>query len=738
MSRLGNEDGVGRDLSRPDSTVSGGDFGVTGGTTEHAVLLSTLGGTVCGSKVGDKGKFCIKLRGLCNVESHKAMERKDGVYLLAGTDKCWEKGGELGDAPLSVRMGVNNVLYRDLSREEWMAVIAAINEVQEADTQDAREALIENFEKVVANLVCHHPQPHEVTEDNVSEVERLKAESKTTPMKSRGYTSSFEEASADLAGLDALERVTMVNAEMIESFGDCNRSISDTQMALKKVAAGLGKVGSEDPPLREMVRNMDTKLRGLVHSAENLGQYQETYNQNHVNLMKRVDTVELNLEGLVEEGGRMEELEEAFEIQANTLNDVFAEVTGLKSKLVNGHRVNTPRVGYTARASTLGAAGSVPAQSLAALERRIAAFEASQQSGPPTSSGLAALEARVAKIDKQISVSGDTTVVSLESNRWVFKGRDGASDWLAKAGVPEGCDDFGFDLGLLVQDPLHMLAQASSNGSVTEEAFQQKELHAAKVGGTAYATSYSASAQSMLPACFTTKGGTQLSKLKTYEDWNAGDGEQGIGVVLEKALRETREQEYDRVNSALCNYPELRELATYLVTSSIDFLDAFFTWIDKYYRVMVKNTGATNDKEKGECWRLVLTMVYTVFEVLWETRRPAKNAYLSARRDGLVTCLYSAVRTQSVMKEFQRHHFSEHDRIFPKLMTYIFESHASKVQFVSMKKTIDSAVNKVDALQKTMDGVLNRLKALERGGAGGAGGGDGGKWQARKGDKSKE
>ena len=117
MSRLGNEDGVGRDLSRPDSTVSGGDFGVTGGTTEHAVLLSTLGGTVCGSKVGDKGKFCIKLRGLCNVESHKAMERKDGVYLLAGSDKCWEKGGELGDAPLSVWMGVNNVLYRDLSRE---------------------------------------------------------------------------------------------------------------------------------------------------------------------------------------------------------------------------------------------------------------------------------------------------------------------------------------------------------------------------------------------------------------------------------------------------------------------------------------------------------------------------------------------------------------------------------------------------------------------------------------------
>jgi len=213
-----------------------------------------------------------------------------------------------------------------------------------------------------------------------------------------------------------------------------------------------------------------------------------------------------------------------------------------------------------------------------------------------------------------------------------------------------------------------------------------------------------------------------------------------VGVVLQKALRDIRAQEQERVAGDLSNFPKLKELAMHFLNSTFDFLGTFFSWIGNYYRVMVVNTGASSDKEKAECWKLVLTMIATVFEVLWETRRPAKNAYLAAPREALVTCLYSAARTQSIMKAFERNNFSEHPRIFPKLMTFIFESHTSKTEFMALKKAHGVTVNKVDTLQTKMDNVLNRLKQLERGGGGGGGGGDdgdGGKWKGRK-DKGRD
>ena len=111
--------------------------------------------------------------------------------------------------------------------------------------------------------------------------------------------------------------------------------------------------------------------------------------------------------------------------------------------------------------------------------------------------------------------------MKVDGDRWTFSGLGGTGEFVESCGIPAGDDEFGFGIGLLCQDPGQLIMMAAEQGTVTKEQFQDDEVHAAKVDRDPYSSTHATSAQSALPACFTTKGGTQLSKLKTAEDWDA-------------------------------------------------------------------------------------------------------------------------------------------------------------------------------------------------------------------------
>jgi len=731
ISQLGNEDGMG-----PGAGSQAGLQGFSPSSPKagavHAVVLSDIG-HICGARVGGKGKFCIKVRGLCTTESHKPTKRENGLHLMAGDEKVWEKGASLAGLPSSVLAGVQDMMIRNLSRDEWMAVQAAIQEIHDTDGGAERQAMLKNYEDVLSNLMVHHPLPSEVDEHNSDEVQAIRARVGTTPMKARSFKSSGEDDMDRFSGLSLAEQVFEIKEEINEQKAEGDKNFSDAFMAVKKVSAAQGTVGSEDPPLREQLQLLEKTVTGLGHLADGFLVFQKNHQVNFGTVKVDVDTLNDDVTYILNE--RIPKIDKAFIMQLQTVMDLSASFKTLKGQVVN---LENTSIG--ANAAVAVPTRGVTVRSFNDLEVRVDALEAAPTSSPPAQGVPADVGRRLAKLEKASAVASERETVKVDGGRWVFNGKEGASDWLDQSGVPMGCNTFGFGIGLLCQDPNQLLLEAESNGTMTREEFQQSEVHAKRVGRAAYDSTHATSAQSMLPSCLTIKGGNQLSKLKTYEDWDAGDGERGVGVVLQKALRDIRAQEQERVAGDLSNFPKLKELAMHFLNSTFDFLGTFFSWIGNYYRVMVVNTGASSDKEKAECWKLVLTMIATVFEVLWETRRPAKNAYLAAPREALVTCLYSAARTQSIMKAFERNNFSEHPRIFPKLMTFIFESHTSKTEFMALKKAHGVTVNKVDTLQTKMDNVLNRLKQLERGGGGGGGGGDdgdGGKWKGRK-DKGRD
>lgn len=96
------------------------------------------------------------------------------------------------------------LILRGLSRKEWMAVL--LMKFMRRTLKGQEAAMVDNLEKVMSNLICHHPLPHGVTEENVNEIIALKALSITTPVKERRLKSvEDEEDRAELGGMDGCD-----------------------------------------------------------------------------------------------------------------------------------------------------------------------------------------------------------------------------------------------------------------------------------------------------------------------------------------------------------------------------------------------------------------------------------------------------------------------------------------------------------------------------------------------------
>ena len=745
---MGHEDGAGETETgegaagvQPAVVNSGGKYpGKLGEKNDNVVIWSSLP-KPCGSIVGTKGKVCACSleeghpdHPKCTTTCHEHVVHKDGVYLTAGLNTVWKEGAFFEGCPSGIEGIVADLGQRGLSRIEWMAVMGGMKDISAAEGEK-KVAMIQTFEIMVENMQVLHPIPAELAEEPEEVVLALHPLPQT-PMRSRGWRAA--PSPTEDAGLSELERLEAFKQEGQKDLRDLNEAISDTMLSVRQLSAHQGQVGAYDPPLGDGLKNLATEVKGLGHITDAISLRQDTLEENNRTALDKLGEVDGDLDSLMLEGGRLDVMDETAKALGVSLREINTRVNDLAARSpVGSRRLAAPVI----------APGVTPA-SFSALETRVATLEVGGRRIENTTSSHA-LEARLKLLEKKsMHSSADNKVVVIDNGRWTFVGQEGVNTWLEKeAGVPTTFTDFGFEPGVPSQDPLHLLLQAENDGTTTQEQFQQEELYASRVKRSAYATGRASAAQSMLPSCFTTKNGLTLSKIANFVDWNSGDGEVGVKPKMERALVETRTLSMQRIADELRDFPKLRELAGYLLNQTADFIEAFFNWIDTYYRTMVVNMGAKTDKEKAACWKLVHTMVHTVFEVLWETRRPVKQAHTLPRRDALAKYLYWSVRTLEVMKEFQRYHFAEHKRIFPKLMTHIFESHTPKVEFVALKQTCNSNVDKTSSLQSTLDGVLNRLKALERtvngGGNGGGGGGDdgaaGAKWRNRKnkGEKDK-
>ena len=237
LNRLGEEDGLemgggtrGRGQSVDPNLESG---------SLHAVVLPG-GRGLCGAYVGNKGKVCIKPRSACNIASHEPRIMEEGLFMRSGEFKVWDDGVPLQGIPQSVSDAVSDMMTRNLPSEEWLVIRDAIREIHSAQGSAETTAMLMNFENVISNLMVHHPLPSEVNEDNFAEVQSLQAKAGTTPMKARRFKPVPGGDVDRFSGLAVEERVAKLQEELEANADECDGMLSDTLMAIKKVASVQG------------------------------------------------------------------------------------------------------------------------------------------------------------------------------------------------------------------------------------------------------------------------------------------------------------------------------------------------------------------------------------------------------------------------------------------------------------------------------------------------------------------
>ncbi|EJK69046.1 hypothetical protein THAOC_09738 [Thalassiosira oceanica] len=205
--------------------------------------------------------------------------------------------------------------------------------------------------------------------------------------------------------------------------------------------------------------------------------------------------------------------------------------------------------------------------------------------------------------------------------------------WGSTGGLPPGVACYH----LFVDIP--SLLASLPEAAVDIEAIQQQEVHATKVkrspAESRHISSFAAAIPSIFAAAKTSEGsrGQNPFRLKTYLDFDAGDGISGLKNEIEGKLESTRLERQQLIDDSLGGYTSAHGLASDFLVRTQNELTSLLTRVSSLYTTHLfrisKGRTPTPEHEKL-VWRLCVDLMKTVFRVLhrsrWDGARHAGNS----------------------------------------------------------------------------------------------------------------
>jgi hypothetical protein len=292
---------------------------------------------------------------------------------------------------------------------------------------------------------------------------------------------------------------------------------------------------------------------------------------------------------------------------------------------------------------------------------------------------------------------------------------------------------------LIAADAVTILANIVS-GVVDTMEVQQQELHAVKVKREASQTRFLGGAMSIYPAILvgkaksdSTSSRVSLGAIASYSQFNKNNGFDGVAPYILKNLGKSGKLLELELMEAFRGLPEHQQLGKYLLAKSQDFVRNAFQFMETMRRELLTQgygEGPYTATAEKEVWELCLLMLIVVFDVLWETRGEAAQAFQSPRANFVY--LQAAMKTHMEMERFVKTSFSEHPAIMPKLQRYIFETFVSKSDFKALEGKHEKLETSVAGVKRDLSSIQSQWSAGGGGGGGGAGGAAGALTPAQK------
>lgn len=194
-----------------------------------------------------------------------------------------------------------------------------------------------------------------------------------------------------------------------------------------------------------------------------------------------------------------------------------------------------------------------------------------------------------------------------------------------------------------------------------------------------------------------------LPGISSAAKWENEDGTNGVKITIEENEQSVNERIEKLIERRLPNHDEARAVAAKCLSSSSNFVTQLNRFISDTHRKLVK---AGYDKKRS--WQLVSKVVHRLFATDCHIHRGLVNEIKDAedRRLLAIGLLWSTFCTHEVMKEYVKHGIENHPSVASEYVRFLVANtgHAK----------VEQLDTKVEKLESTIKSLETRLKAAEK------------------------
>ena len=206
-----------------------------------------------------------------------------------------------------------------------------------------------------------------------------------------------------------------------------------------------------------------------------------------------------------------------------------------------------------------------------------------------------------------------------------------------------------------------------------------------------------ASFESMVPELFSgaksqqsdVSSGSVLNGIRTPNMWDRGDQETGVKNFIEQGLRKLLPQQAAQAETLFGRtHPDFQSFVDHMRAEAAAGLRELCMEISSLHQNMIYLTYGdkhTTESQEKDVWIFPQILCQVYFAEMDKVRSIARN--LNAYDDPLTAngvAMWASIRAIGVHREFKKHDFREHPRIFPKIHTHVTQQNVRSGEFQAL------------------------------------------------------